>query len=421
MFIDTAKVSLKAGSGGNGAISFHREKYVANGGPDGGDGGRGGSIVLLADTNLSTLADFRYKRRYEAPCGENGKAKCMAGRKAEDIVIRLPRGTVVKNAADGRVLADVSGDEPIVIAKGGSGGAGNRHFATPTRQCPRFAKAGAPGEELEVLFELKLLADVGLVGFPNAGKSSLVSAVSNARPTVADYPFTTLNPILGVVEMGPGNSFVMADIPGIIEGASDGVGLGHEFLRHIERCRMLVQVVDAASTEGREPIADFEAVCTELQRYSPALAALPRLIAANKADCAIPELIDEFTAYVTAKGYEVFVISAVTGKGLPELKKRIWEMLPTLPAIRIYQPEAAPEPVVENNQPFTVTVHDGVYIIEAPWLVRILNSVNMDDYESLQYFQRVLRMSGIIDELERQGIHEGDTVSIYDFEFEYVR
>ncbi|HNX15470.1 MAG TPA: GTPase ObgE [Oscillospiraceae bacterium] len=421
MFIDTAKVTLKAGNGGNGAVTFHREKYVANGGPDGGDGGKGGDIVLVGNTHLTTLADFRYKRKYSAPDGEKGDGGCRAGKKGDDIVIALPVGTVVKDAETGRVLADISSEEPVRIAKGGSGGAGNRHFATARRQCPRFAKAGAPGEAREVLFELKLLADVGLVGFPNAGKSTLVSAMSNARPEIADYPFTTLRPNLGVVYGPEEASFVMADIPGIIEGAAEGAGLGHEFLRHIERCRMLIQLVDAASTEGRDPRSDFDVICSELSRYSPLLASLPRIVAANKTDSAIPEMLDDFCGYAKSKGFEVFPISAVTGAGLSELKNYIFKTLPTLPSIKVYEPEPEPEFKVENNRPFTVTNKEGVFIVDAPWLLRVLNSVNMDDYESLQYFQRVLRQSGIIDELERRGVQEGDTVSIYDFEFEYVR
>lgn len=421
MFIDTAKVLLKAGNGGNGAVAFHREKYIANGGPDGGDGGRGGNILLCGNSHLTTLADFRYKRKYLAPNGANGAGSNKAGKKGEDVVIALPIGTVVKDAATGRVIADISSEQPVVIAKGGTGGAGNQHFATATRQCPRFAKAGAPGEEREVFFELKLLADVGLAGFPNAGKSTLISAMSNARPEIADYPFTTLRPNLGVVYGPEEHSFVMADIPGIIEGAAEGAGLGHEFLRHIERCRMLIQVVDTASTEGRDPKSDFDIICSELERYSPLLASLPRIVAANKTDSAIPEMLDDFCAYVRGKGFEVFPISAVTGAGLKELKSYIFKTLPSLPAIKVYEPEPEPELKIENNRPFKVTNKEGVFIVEAPWMIRILNSVNMDDYESLQYFQRVLRQSGIIDELERQGVNEGDTVSIYDFEFEYVR
>lgn len=421
MFIDTAKVKLKAGNGGDGCVAFHREKYIANGGPDGGDGGRGGSILLAGDPNLSTLADFRYKRSYCAPDGEKGLGGNKAGRSGEDIIIRVPIGTVVKDSQSGRIIADLSDPQPIIVAKGGVGGAGNQHFATSTRQTPRFAKAGAPGQELEVILELKLLADVGLVGFPNAGKSTLVSSLSNARPIVADYPFTTLNPILGVVSMGIGNSFVMADMPGIIEGASGGAGLGHQFLRHIERCRLLVQLVDVASTEGRDPISDFDIICAELEKYSDTLAKLPRIVAANKCDSAIPEMIEAFREHAEKQGYKVFAISGVTGEGLEELKNYIWSLLPSLPAIKIYEAEPEPLPEVTDNMAFTVSVKEGVYIIEAPWLIRVLNSVNMDDYESLQYFQKLLRVSGIIDALEKKGIAEGDTVSIYDFEFEYVR
>lgn len=421
MFIDTAKIKLKAGDGGNGCVSFRREKYVPNGGPDGGDGGRGAGIYFLADTNLATLADFKYKKSYRAPDGENGKPGNCSGRAGENLILRLPVGTIVKDAETGRIIADISGSEPVLIVNGGKGGAGNQHFSSPSRQAPRFAKPGNPGDFLEVQLELKLLADVGLVGFPNAGKSTLISALSNARPIIADYPFTTLNPILGVVSMGIGSSFVIADIPGIIEGAHEGHGLGHQFLRHIERCRMLVQLVDVASTEGRDPIEDFDVICGELEKYSPELAALPRIVAANKCDSAIPEMTEAFCDYVKQKGFTVFVISAAAHTGLDELKNYLWSYLPTLPSIKIYEAEPEPELKVDDRMPFSVTVAEGIYVVDAPWLIRILNSVNMDDYESLQYFQRLLRTSGIIKELERLGINEGDTVSIYDFDFEYVR
>lgn len=420
MFIDTARLTLKAGDGGDGAVSFRREKYVANGGPDGGDGGRGGSVIFVGDSRMSTLSDFKYRRRYEAEKGGNGGGKCMNGKKGQDIVIRIPAGTLIYDADTGRLMADAEDGRTFVAAKGGSGGAGNRHFATPTRQCPRFAKNGAPGEELTVDLELKLLADVGLVGFPNAGKSTILSAMSNAEPVVAAYPFTTLNPILGVVGYSSESSFVMADMPGIIKGAADGAGLGHSFLRHIERCRMLVQVVDAAAFEGRDPKDDFDAVCSELERYSRELAGLPRLVAVNKCDAADPDTAEELCKYVRSKGFEAIKISGATGEGLDVLKKRLFEILPQLPEIRRFEPEPEPAPAAADNRSFRITVREGVYIIEAPWLAKILSSVNTDDYESLQYFQRVLRSSGIIDELVRLGVRDGDTVSIYDFDFEYV-
>lgn len=422
MFIDTAKIHLKAGNGGNGAVSFHREKFVSAGGPDGGDGGRGGSIIVVVDDNLTTLADFRYKRKYRAPDGDNGGMQKCSGRKGEDLVIRLPRGTVIKDAETGRLIVDLSDDEPYVLLKGGKGGAGNQHFATSTRQCPRFAKAGVPGEELTVQLELKLLADVGLIGFPNVGKSTLISRLSQAKPKIANYPFTTLTPVLGIVRVGEERSFVMADIPGIIEGASDGVGLGHEFLRHVERCRLLIHVVDVSGSEGRDPKNDFLLLNEELKKYSAILAGLPQIVAPNKTDLSIPEQTEDFVRFVTQQGFQAIPISGVTGDGLQPLLELIWKELEKLPPVRKF--EAEPEPIPEipaGNQPFTVRNEEGVFIIEAPWLIRILKAVNMDDYESLQYFQRVLRSSGIIDELERMGVAEGDTVSIYDLEFEYVR
>lgn len=422
MFIDTAKIQLKAGNGGNGAVSFHREKFVAAGGPDGGDGGRGGSIILVVDDNLTTLADFRYKRKYRAPDGDNGGMQKCSGRKGEDLVIRLPRGTVIKDAETDRLIVDLSDDAPYVLLKGGKGGAGNQHFATSTRQCPHFAKAGVPGEELTIMLELKLLADVGLIGFPNVGKSTLISRLSQAKPKIADYPFTTLTPVLGIVRVGEERSFVMADIPGIIEGASDGVGLGHEFLRHVERCRLLIHVVDVSGSEDRDPKNDFMILNEELKKYSSILAGLPQIVAPNKTDLSIPEQTEDFVNFVKEKGFKVIPISGVTGDGLRPLLELIWKELEKLPPVRKYESEPEPIPDVPvDKQAFTIRNEEGVFIIEAPWLLRILKVVNMDDYESLQYFQRVLRSCGIIDELERMGVAEGDTVSIYDLEFEYVR
>ena len=422
-FVDTARVSLSAGAGGDGCVAFHREKYIASGGPSGGDGGHGGSVYFQADDKLSTLADFRYRRKYAAGAGVNGDSERRSGKKGEDLIIRLPRGTLVRDAESGHLLADVSGDEPVRAAKGGRGGWGNAHFATPTRQAPRFAKPGTPGESLEVLLELKLLADVGLLGFPNVGKSSLISAVSQAKPIVADYHFTTITPVLGVVSLGLGSSFVMADIPGLIEGASEGIGLGHAFLRHVERCRMLVHVLDAAGSEGRDPIEDFESINRELAAYMPELTGCPQIVAANKIDLAQPEQLERLRAYIEEKGYEYFEICAPIHEGTEALIKSVYYKLQALPPIRRYEPEALPEDFFDpkEGEKFELRAEDGLFFVEGPWLLRALRGCNMDDYESLQYFQRVLQRSGVIDALEAAGVQEGDTVSIYDFEFEYVR
>lgn len=422
MFIDHAKISIKAGKGGNGAVSFHREKYVASGGPDGGDGGKGGDIVFQVDTNLSTLADFRYRRKYAARNGEDGRGGRCSGKSAENLVIRVPLGTVIKDAETGRILADMSGMEPQVIAKGGKGGWGNSHFATPTRQTPRFAKPGNPGMEMEVQLELKLLADVGLVGFPNVGKSTLVSVVSEAKPEIANYHFTTITPVLGVVRMGEGKSFVMADIPGLIEGAWEGVGLGHQFLRHVERCRMLVHIVDVSGSEGRDPKEDFETINRELEKFNPELAERPMIVAGNKCDLADDAAVEEFRRYVEEKGYRFFPIMAAIRYGVDDLLNCILEYLSKLPPIVTYEAEPVPmKPVEEFTQTHVdVRVEDGVYFVEGKWLLQLMDSVNFDDYESLQYFQRVLINTGVIDALRGAGINEGDTVNIYDLEFDFV-
>lgn len=425
MFVDKVDITIKAGNGGNGAVSFHREKYINAGGPDGGDGGKGSDIVFVADDSLSTLIDFRYKKKYVAPDGEPGGAKRCSGKSMEPTVIRVPRGTIVKDSHTGRILADISDDEPVVVARGGKGGKGNVHFATPTRQIPRFAKPGFPGEKFDVTLELKLLADVGLVGFPNVGKSTLISVVSAAKPKIANYHFTTLTPVLGVVKRGE-KSFVMADIPGLIEGASEGVGLGHAFLRHVERCRLIVHVVDVSGIEGRDPAEDFEKINAELANFSAELSERPQIVAANKCDLASEEQIAAFEKFITDKGLRLFKISAATTDGTDALIDAVTAELDKLPPVKRY--EAVPltlEEIArldEQKHSFTVEkAEDGVYIVNAEWLAPILSTVNMEDYESLQYFQRVLRSSGIIDELERQGIQEDDVVSIYDFEFNYVR
>ncbi len=422
MFVDIAKIKIKAGNGGAGAVAFHREKYVAAGGPDGGDGGKGGDVVFVVDDNLATLADFRYKRKYSAQNGENGRGGRCNGKKGQDLEIKVPRGTIIKEFNSGAVMADMSKTERFVAAKGGKGGWGNPHFATPTRQVPRFAKPGIPGEEWEVTLELKLLADVGLVGYPSVGKSSLISVVSQAKPKIADYHFTTLVPNLGVVSMGEGNSFVLADIPGLIEGASEGVGLGHQFLRHVERCRLLIHIVDVSGHEGRNPIEDFEKINEELVKFNPDLASRPMLVAGNKIDMAEPEMIEEFKAYVEGKGYEYFSICAPILEGTQELMNAVWNKLRELPPIKEYEVEEIPlEQLVKDATGFKITVEDdGYYLVEADWFPRVLKGIDVEDYEALQYMQRVLEKSGVFEALKEKGIQEGDIVSLYDIEFEYI-
>ena len=409
MFVDSAKIYVKAGDGGDGAVSFHREKYVAAGGPDGGDGGKGGDIVFKVDNNLSSLIDFTYKRKYVAQKGENGSSKNSFGKSAPDVVIKVPRGTVVKEFKTGRILADMSGDEPVVIARGGKGGRGNAHFATSTRQIPKFAKPGFRGDEYELLLELKLIADVGLVGFPNVGKSTLISVVSAAKPKIANYHFTTLTPVLGVVKIEDGKSFVMADIPGLIEGAS------------VSAARFM----DVSGSEGRDPIEDFEAINKELAGFSQELADAPQIVAANKSDMATPEQIERFRKYIQNKGLAFYEISAATTQGTRELTYGVWEELGKLPPVKQFEAQPLTREELDakllSKKDFEITVEDGIYFVEADWLWDIIRVADMDDYSSLQYFQNVLRSTGIIDKLEEMGINEGDTVAIFDFEFEYVR
>ena len=421
-FIDTATIWLHAGKGGDGAVTFHREKYVAAGGPDGGDGGRGGDIIFVADDNLSTLMDFRYKRKYTAPNGENGRAKRQSGADADDLVIRVPRGTVLKEAESGLVIADLSGDQPVVVARGGRGGWGNSHFATPTRQIPKFAKPGLPGEDLHVQLELKVIADVGLIGFPNVGKSTLISILSAARPKIANYHFTTLTPVLGVVRVGPEQSFVCADIPGLIEGAAQGVGLGHDFLRHVERCRLLLHVVDVSGCEGRDPKQDFEQINRELAGFSAELAQRPQIVLGNKCDIATEEQVADFRAFVEAKGLTFLPVSAATRQGVDGLPALVYNRLQDLPPVKVYEPEyKRPDRSAEPTRPFTVTrTGDHEFTVDAPWLERILAGTNVEDYESLQYFQTQLGDSGILDELVAQGVEEEDTIKIGEYEFDYL-
>ena len=422
-FVDTARITVRAGNGGNGAVAFHREKYVANGGPDGGDGGRGGSIVLVTDRNLSTLMDFRYKRKYVAENGADGSGARRTGKDGKDLIIRVPDGTVIRDAETQQIIQDMSGCARYVLARGGRGGWGNQHFATPTRQAPRFAKAGLPGQSREVVLELKLLADVGLVGFPNVGKSTLLSVVSKAHPKIANYHFTTLYPNLGVVYVDEGVSFVMADIPGIIEGASEGAGLGHDFLRHIDRCRLLVHLVDVSGSEGRDPIADFDAINAELREYSPELAARPQLAVANKTDLlADTEQLEAFRAHVEALGYECFAMSAATHQGTRELVRRIAQRLSELPPVTVYEPEYVPKPpVIDTAEPLHIQREDNTWLVEGPWLQRLMGNINFSDYESRMYFDKMLRQSGLFDTLEDMGIQDGDIVSMYNLEFEYQR
>ena len=426
MFIDNITIQVKAGDGGNGAVSFHREKYVSAGGPDGGDGGRGGNIVFKVDEGANTLLAFRYKRKFAAEPGGNGKAGKMHGKNGEDVIIPLPKGTIIRDAESGKIIFDMANADEFVICKGGRGGWGNRHFATPTRQIPRFAKSGTKGEEREVLLELKMLAEVGLIGFPNVGKSSILSRISAAKPKIANYHFTTLSPNLGVVAVKDGKGFLAADIPGLIEGASDGAGLGHAFLRHIDRCRLLLHVVDISMQDGRTPSEDIDKIDEELSKYSPELSTRPQIIVANKTDSADfdSEEVKEFKRHCTELGREVVYVSAVTGEGLSELVKITAEKLKELPPLTVYETEITPEDEAVRNtsgeKNTVVRKEGGKYIVEGEWLFNFMGQINFGDYESVNFFQRVLIKNGVINKLREAGIEEGDTVSIYDFEFDFV-
>ena len=420
-FIDIATIWLHAGKGGDGAVSFHREKFVAAGGPDGGDGGRGGDIIFVADDHLSTLMDFRYKRKYAAAEGGKGGACNCHGKNAESLIIKVPLGTVIKDAASGLVIADLSDHEPVTVAKGGRGGYGNAHFATPTRQIPKFAKPGMPGEDIQVTLELKLIADVGLIGFPNVGKSTLISTISAARPKIANYHFTTLVPTLGVVSVAEGASFVCADIPGLIEGASEGVGLGHDFLRHVERCRLLLHVVDVSGSECRDPKDDFEKINAELAQFSPVLAERPQIVVGNKCDLATEEQIEEFRRYVEEKGLTFVPISAATMQGVKALPGLVYNRLKDIPPVPVFAAEFKKAEEKPGSRSFSIMRMDAhTWSIDAPWLERILAGSNVDDYESLQYFQRQLGESGILDALVEKGVSENDTILIGDYQFDYI-
>ena len=436
MFIDKIKIYTKAGNGGNGVVSFRREKYVAKGGPDGGDGGNGGNIIFRIDEGSNTLLAFRYKRKFVAQNGGDGGGAKFHGANGEDTIVLVPRGTLIKDAESEKIIHDMSGDEDFVLCHGGRGGWGNRHFATPTRQIPRFAKAGLPGEEKEVILELKMIADVGLAGLPSAGKSSLLAALSSARPKIADYHFTTLEPNLGVVSTGGESGFVMADIPGLIEGASEGAGLGHNFLRHIERCRMLIQVVDVSGQEGRTPLEDFETISAELEKFSHDLAGRPRIIAANKADLLvngedefpmIPEVSEECAELEKRcheLGYEVVYISAYLKEGLKKLVNKVAAMLSELPPVKVYEDEIVPEEEkidtdgVENVRIFRTD--DAFFNLEGRWVEALVDRVNFMDRESMMYFERSLSKSGLIDRLREAGCTDGDMVRFGDIEFEFV-
>ena len=423
-FIDQTRIVIKAGNGGDGCSAFHREKYVARGGPSGGDGGRGGDVVFVADAQLTTLLEFRFQRHYRAENGGNGQPELKTGRDGAPMRVRVPVGTIVRDVETGAVLADMNeaGKERTVL-RGGRGGKGNARFATPTRQSPRFAQNGVRTEDREVELELKTIADVGLIGLPSVGKSTILSVLTAAKPKIAAYHFTTLTPNLGVASRH-GRSFVLADIPGLIEGAAEGAGLGHDFLRHIDRCRLLVHIVDVSSSEGRDPVDDFEKINEELRQYSPDLAARPMIVAANKADLLPPESdnLERLKAHVEAQGYEFYVISAATTKGTKELMRTIAGKLANLPPVTVYEPEYV-KPLAEagDAKELQIQQYDDLWVVSGPWIMKLMNDINFDDYESRMYFDRQLRKSGLFERLEEMGIQDGDTVSIFDFEFEYTK
>lgn len=429
MFADRAKIYVKSGKGGDGHVSFRREKYVPNGGPDGGDGGNGGSVIFEVDEGLNTLTDFRHVRKYAAENGEPGGKKNCRGKNGQDIILKVPEGTVIKEAETNKIITDMSGgNKRFMLLKGGRGGNGNQHYATSTMQAPKYAQPGQPAKELELLLELKVIADVGLVGFPNVGKSTFLSRVTNARPKIANYHFTTLNPNLGVVDMEDAKSFVIADIPGLIEGASEGVGLGHEFLRHIERTKVMIHIVDAASTEGRDPIADIYAINKELEIYNPEIAHRPQVIAANKIDmffegndAAIEKIRQEFEP----KGIKVFPISAISGQGVNELLYYVSSLLDTLEeAPIIFEQEYFPELVLaDSNEPFTVVFDEETkeYVVEGPRIEKMLGYTNLDSEKGFLFFQNFLKETGILEQLEALGIEEGDTVRMYGLSFDYYK
>lgn len=429
MFADRAKIWIRSGKGGDGHVSFRRELYVPNGGPDGGDGGDGGDVIFQVDEGLNTLTDYRHRRKYAAQDGQEGGKRNCHGKSGQDVILKVPEGTVIKDAGSGKVIADMSADNRRqVVLKGGKGGIGNQHFATSTMQVPKYVKPGQPAQELEVMLELKVIADVGLVGFPNVGKSTLLSRVTNARPKIANYHFTTLNPNLGVVELD-GAGFVIADIPGLIEGASEGVGLGHDFLRHIERTRVIIHMVDAASVEGRDPVEDIYAINRELEAYNPEIAARPQIIAANKIDAIWEEEnspVDRIRQEFEPKGIKVCPISAVSGQGLKELMYEVQRILDTMedkPVV--FEQEFFPEEMfVQENLPYTVersAEEPDTYLVEGPRIEKMLGYTNLDSEKGFAFFQKFLKDTGILEELEKAGIQEGDTVRMYGLVFDYYK
>ncbi|MBE6687216.1 MAG: GTPase ObgE [Ruminococcaceae bacterium] len=424
MIFDRVKIYCKAGDGGNGCVSFHREKYVAKGGPDGGDGGNGGSIIFKIDEGATTLLYYKYRRKFVAQSGGDGRGSKWHGANGEDLVLLVPRGTLIKDAETGAVIKDMSDCDEFVVCRGGRGGWGNKHFATPTRQIPRFAKSGIKGDEKEIALELKMIADVGLVGLPNVGKSSILSVISASKPKIGNYNFTTLSPNLGVVKVRDNEGFIAADIPGLIEGASEGAGLGHEFLRHVERCRLLIHVVDISGQNCNDPIEDIELINNELITYSEALAHRPQIICANKADMIDNELVDieEFEEYVRDNGWELIYVSAITRENIDKLVSMVWDRLALLPPTQVFESTYV-EPEITDSGSFDVSIRNenGIYVVEADWLYKVMGSVNFDDYESLSYFQKVLKDKGVIAALEEKGCGDGDTVSIYDFEFDFIK
>lgn len=421
MFIDKSSIYIKAGDGGNGAVSFWREKYVAKGGPDGGDGGKGGSVVFVVDEGTNTLLDFKNRRKFVAKNGDNGAGRKFSGKSGADLIIPVPQGTVIRDTESGKIIHDMSDGKPFVAAKGGKGGWGNTHFATATRQAPRFAKNGLPGEEKYITLELKMLADVGLVGFPNVGKSTLLSKISGANPKIADYHFTTLSPNLGVVSVYE-KRFVVADIPGLIEGASEGLGLGHDFLRHIDRCRLILHLFDAAALEREEPLEDIKKINAELKRYSKELGSRPQILVANKVDSGIDkEKIAKVKRYAARKGQKIFFISGITGEGIDELIKYTAELLETLPPLTFYESEVVEERFDDpKDRTVEIVRENNIYHVSGDWLKKLCGSVNFDDKESVSYFQRSLKNGGVIKALEDRGIQDGDTVEIYGIEFDFV-
>lgn len=426
MFADRARIIIKSGKGGDGHVSFRREKFVPNGGPDGGDGGKGGDIIFEVDEGLNTLTDYRHRRKFAAQAGEEGGKKNCHGKNGVDLILKVPEGTVIKDAESGKVIADMSGDNKRqIILTGGRGGLGNQHYATSTMQAPKYAQPGGESIEIEVQLELKVIADVGLVGFPNVGKSTFLSRVTNAKPKIANYHFTTLNPNLGVVDLD-GNGFVIADIPGLIEGASEGIGLGHEFLRHIERTKVIIHMVDGASVEGRDPLEDIKAINKELEAYDPAILDKPQVIAANKMDVCMEgseEIIEKLRKEFEPKGIEVFSISAVSGQGVKELLYHVQELLKTCPEeVTVYEPEFDPALRFFNEEPFTVEVNEeGEYVVEGPRIEKMLGYTNIDSEKGFLFFQRFLKEQGILKQLEELGIEEGDTVRMYGLMFDYYK